>query len=107
MGVGAASLLGFGIVETVAQLRYADYKDTCGVPPAGATTGTCDPDKVSALRGAFITGIVLLGVGVVGLGVGITWLLVGGKKEAPPPAATALDVHPVPGGAVMTYGGRF
>ena len=99
MGVGAASLVGFGIVETVAQVRYADYKDTCGVPAPGQTNGTCDASNVSALRGAFVTGIVLLGVGV-------TWLLVGGKKEAPPQAA-AFDVHPVPGGAMATWGGKF
>jgi hypothetical protein len=107
IGVGAASLLGFGIVETIAQVRYSDYKDTCGVPPPGATTGTCDPDNVSALRGAFVSGIVLLGVGIVGLGVGVTWLLVGGKKEAPPPAAAALDFRPMPGGGMVTWGGRF
>ncbi|CAN5528190.1 hypothetical protein BH09MYX1_BH09MYX1_42050 [soil metagenome] len=107
MGIGAASLLGFGIVETIAQVRYSDYKDTCGVPPPGATTGTCDPANVSALRGAFISGLVLLGVGVVGLGVGITWLLVSGKKEAPPAAATAFDFRPLPGGGFMSFAGRF
>jgi hypothetical protein len=103
IGVGAASLVGFGIVETVAQLRYSDYQDTCG------KTHSCDASKVSSLSAAFGTGIALLGVGVVGVGVGVTWLLLGGKhtEKAPAPTTTALDVKPLPGGGMLTWAGRF
>lgn len=103
IGVGAASLVGFGVVETIAQVRYSDYQDTCG------TTHSCDASNVSSLRAAFGTGIALLGVGIVGVGVGVTWLLVGGKhtETAPAPATTALDVRPLPGGGMLTWAGRF
>ena len=104
IGIGAASLVGFGVVETLAQVRYADYTDTCG------KTHTCDASKVSSLGVAFGTGIALLGVGVVGVGVGLTWLLVGGGKHAeklPAPSTTAFDVRPLPGGGMLTWAGRF
>jgi hypothetical protein len=103
IGVGAASLVGFAIVETIAQVRYADYTDTCG------KTHSCDASNVSALGAAFGTGIALLGVGIVGVGVGVTWLLVGGKhaEKTPAPSTTALDVRPLPGGGMLTWAGRF
>ncbi len=100
IGVGAASLVGFAIVETVAQVRYQDYQDTCG------KTHTCDEGNVATLRAAFGVGLAMLGVGVVSVGAGVVWLLLTGKHQEKVPAA-ALDVSPLPGGGMLTWAGRF
>ncbi len=99
VGVGGAALVGFGVLETLAQVRYADLKNGCGVAPPGATAGTCNPDDVSSVRGMFIGSLVLLGAGVVAAGSGAAWLAFGKRSSA------RVDVSATSTGAFLVYSG--
>ena len=100
-GVGLAGLAAFGVLQGLAQTKYAKLEDGC------SKTGSCDPGEVSAVRTQFIASGVSLGVGAAALVTGVTWLLVSSRKGAEAAPKVALDVAPQPGGAVVTFGGRF
>ncbi|APR80429.1 Hypothetical protein A7982_05776 [Minicystis rosea] len=100
-GVGVAGLVVFGVLQGVAQSKYAKLEDGC------AKTKTCDPGEVSAVRTQLIASGVSLGVGAAALVTGVTWLLVSSRKRTEAAPKVALDLTPQPGGAVLTFGGRF
>lgn len=68
VGVGAAGLATFGVLQIAASARYDELEGSCG--------SRCDPDEVSGGKNMVIGSAIALGIGVVSLatGVGLLWL---------------------------------
>lgn len=68
----------------------------------------CKPSSENHIKTLYTIADVSYGVGIAALGVA-TWLFASSRSEekAPSPAATMVDVHPMPSGAVATVSGRF
>jgi hypothetical protein len=100
-GVGIAGLVGFGILQAVAQSRYSDLNGSCGM------THTCSAGDVSSLRAEFVASGIFLGVGIIGVATGVTWWLLGRDHSRESSAIGRVDGMPLPGGGLVRYEGRF
>ncbi|WP_437626514.1 hypothetical protein [Sorangium sp. So ce1151] len=83
LGVGAAGIAAFGVLQGLAQAEYADLEDGCG------RTSSCTEAEVSPTRTKFVASGVMLGVGGAALAVAAVLWLVDGSVE---PAAAGLRV---------------
>lgn len=94
LGLGGAALVGFGLLEIVAQGEYRTLRDGCG------TTRACSSEDLSSTQTKFDLAKVALGVGVVSLGVGTVLLLT--RKNDPGPRAS-VSAAPIAGGGALRW----
>lgn len=108
IGAGSA-LVVTGVVFTVlAELDRAEYEDA-GRTPEGwldisMKRAQSLEDSVNTYRTVSYVMYGLGGAAVIG---GVTWLLLDRPKAETKETVTPLSAAPVPGGAVMTFGGTF
>jgi len=96
-GVGVVGLGTFVILGLSVEGREEAMLSSCAPD--------CSDDRVHRLERDALLANVALGVGVVGLAVA-TWVALS-AREAPPPAAASVDIHPMPGGAAAVVSGSF
>jgi len=73
---------------------------------ACAKTSSCPQSSVDSIKTKYTVADIALGVGVVSAGLSVYLFLAAPSSDAPP-KASAVDVTALPGGAQLTYGGRF
>jgi hypothetical protein len=68
----------------------------------------CMPSSLSHIKTLYIASDVSYGVGLAALGVA-TWMFASSRapEKAPSAAATIVDIHPLPSGALASVSGRF
>jgi hypothetical protein len=91
-GLGAASLVTFGVLGGMASSQYDDLSRVCPVRACGPAQVAQIDDGVGLTTGAN----VMLGVGIVAAVAGVVMIAVGGPKAATEPAAMAY-VDPASG----------
>jgi hypothetical protein len=101
--LGGVAVLAFGSEAYFGITGLNDRSDLRAQPCA--QTSTCSASDVDAIRTKFLIADVSLGVGIVSAGVAAYLFLASGKKTEPAPAA--VDVRPLPGGALASVGARF
>ncbi|WP_438007462.1 PEGA domain-containing protein [Sorangium sp. So ce321] len=94
-GVGAASLIGSGVLFVLRQGALKDLEDACG--PAGKSCPASMESRYDDLKFFHYGAQVALGVGVAAVGTATAILLL--QKKPKEPAKTSLELVPVAGGA--------
>ncbi|WP_437623019.1 PEGA domain-containing protein [Sorangium sp. So ce1151] len=94
-GVGAASLIGSGVLFVLRQGALKDLEDACG--PAGKSCPASMESRYDDLKFFHYGAQVALGVGVAAVGTATAILLL--QKKPKEPAKTSLELVPVAGGS--------
>lgn len=84
VSIGAAGLVGFAVLQGIAQSEYGDLEDGCG------RTRSCTDDEVSGTRTKFIVSGVMLGVGGASVATAAILWIVDAATEKSPTKATPL-----------------
>jgi hypothetical protein len=71
-----------------------------------AKTSSCPQSSVDSIKTKYTVADIALGVGVVSAGLSVYLFLAAPSSDAPA-KSSAVDVTALPGGAQLTYGGRF
>jgi hypothetical protein len=71
-----------------------------------AKTSSCPQSSVDSIKTKYTVADIALGVGVVSAGLSV-YLFLAAPSPNDPAKASAIDVVATPGGAQLTYGGRF
>ncbi|MGK4008967.1 hypothetical protein WMF31_40560 [Sorangium sp. So ce1036] len=95
-GVGAASLIGSGVLFVLRQGALQDLEDACG--PGGTSCPSSMGSRYDDLKFYHYGAQVALGVGVAAVGTATAFLLLQ-KKKPKEPAKTSLTLVPVAGGS--------
>ncbi|WP_434043319.1 MULTISPECIES: PEGA domain-containing protein [Sorangium] len=95
-GVGAASLIGSGVLFVLRQGALADLEDACG--PGGKSCPSSMASRYDDLKFYHYGAQVALGVGVAAVGTATAILLLQRKKPKEP-EKTSLELVPVAGGS--------
>ncbi|WP_437796215.1 PEGA domain-containing protein [Sorangium sp. So ce693] len=95
-GVGAASLIGSGVLFGLRQGALQDLEDACG--PAGKSCPPSMQSRYDDLKFYHYGAQVALGVGVVAVGTATAILLLQNRKPKQP-EKTSLELVPVAGGS--------
>ena len=101
-GVGAASLVTFGVLGLHGTTRRSDLEKEC--------FGNCEQSKIDSIKTEFAIGDIALGVGVVAIGAAaVLWLTNGPSTSTEKPAGhdVAFGVAPQKNGAAVGVGGSF
>lgn len=98
VGIGAASLATFGVLEIIGHGEYDDLESTCG------KTRSCTDDQIAPARTKFVAAAVALGVGLVGIGTGGVMLLTRPKSDD---RGVVVGAAPTDGGGMMRLRGTF
>jgi hypothetical protein len=102
LGVGAAGL------AVASYFWLSGLSDHSSLGSSCAPTHSCAQSDVDAGQGKLVAGDVAGGLGVVAAAIGAGILLFGGgHPHAQASGSTAVDVHPVAGGAAIGVVGRF
>ncbi|XXY44970.1 hypothetical protein WME91_33720 [Sorangium sp. So ce269] len=94
-GVGAASLIGSGVLFVLRQGALKDMEDACG--PGGKSCPPSMESRYDDLKFFHYGAQVALGVGVAAVGTATAILLL--QKKPKEPAKTSLELVPVAGGS--------
>ncbi|WP_437479397.1 hypothetical protein WME75_33430 [Sorangium sp. So ce1014] len=97
-GVGAASLIGSGVLFVLRQGALQDLEDACG--PAGKSCPPSMESRYDDLKLYHYGAQVALGVGVAAVGTATAILLLQ-KKKPKEPEKTSLQLVPVAGGSEL------
>ena len=100
-GVGVAGLVAFAITASMAKSDYDTLDEECG---GVRCTDPTFADTVDSGETMETVSHVTLAVGLAGVVAGGLMILLGGADE---PAETTAGVAPLPGGGLLTVGGRF
>ncbi|WP_437960195.1 hypothetical protein WME76_11525 [Sorangium sp. So ce119] len=95
LGVGAAGLAAFGVLQGLAQAEYADLEDGCG------RTSSCTEDEVAPTRTKFAVSGVMLGVGGAALALAAVLWLVDVPAEPAAAAGPRITAGVGPGGGFV------
>jgi len=88
VGLGAAGIVTFGVLELLAQSEYQSLRNGCG------TTRSCTDPQTSPTQTKFDAAKVALVVGGVGIAIGVPLLVFRSGPDAPRAAITAVsDEH--------------
>ncbi|MBL9025030.1 MAG: hypothetical protein JNL21_22730 [Myxococcales bacterium] len=104
-GVGALSLVGFGVTGGLILGKSSEWKDAgCD---EDTTLGDCESIKPG--MGLWVANGVTLGAGIAGLGVGIILVATQWPGASTPdePGAATVSIGPGPGDAGLAVGARF
>jgi hypothetical protein len=102
MGVGAAG------VAVASYFWLSGLSDHSTLGSSCAPTHSCSQSDVDAGQAKLLAGDVAGGLGILAAGIGAGILLFGqGHPRAPAAGSTAVDVHPVAGGAAIGVLRRF
>ena len=96
-GLGAASLVTFGVLGIHGVTRRSDLEKEC--------FGRCSQSKIDSVKTEFLIADVALGVGIVSVGIATVLFLKGGSAEKP--AHASFGVAPQRDGAAASLSGRF
>lgn len=100
-GVGVAGLVAFAITASMAKSDYDTLDEECG---GVRCTDPSYADTVDSGETMETVSHVTLAVGLAGVVAGGLMILLGGADE---PAETTAAIAPLPGGGLLTLGGRF
>jgi hypothetical protein len=103
-GVGVAGLTVFTVAGLMAKSTFNRMSDVCG------SAGCSDPaqlDEIEKGRSQQTLANVGLVVGLVGLSAGAALVILGGKNQSAPPAATVAVSGTPGGGGAISYTGKF
>jgi hypothetical protein len=103
---GGIALAGFA---TEAYFGLSGLSDRSNLQHGCGQTQSCSQSSVDAVRTKFTVADIGLGVGLVSAALSAYLFIAAPAKDQPPPpqSQSRLDVAPLPGGAQVSFGGRF
>ncbi|MBW2524050.1 MAG: hypothetical protein JRI23_07740 [Deltaproteobacteria bacterium] len=100
-GVGVASMVVFAITAAQAKSDFDTLNEECG---GVRCTDPSYADTVDSGETMELVSHVTLGIGLAGIVAGSLMIIFGGPDE---PAESTAGFAPLPGGGLLTWGGRF